>query len=111
MTEEYNLFEETPRSHLDSEGLLCLQLNRMAMYRDTDTRKYCSSVETFILQCPRKIRDKGLSKLTEKGLQRGKYSTITEDKLVMYDDLYVFVSELLEKAQMIWRIKTTRTYE
>ena len=110
MTEEYYV-EEGFKNQLDAEGLLLMHMNRIAIYRDTDIRRYCSSIETLILLCPRNMREKAIDKLHELGLIRGRYLTITEDKLVTYDDLLVYVNELLEKGHMIWKKKTTKTFE
>lgn len=112
MTDEYeDAYAGEFKGKLDAEGLLILHLNRLAVYRDTDWKRYCSGVETFILMTPRKIREKGLGKLTELGLRRGSYGSITDDKLVLYDDLYIFVSELIEKHHMIWNIRSVKVFE
>lgn len=109
MSEEF--YEEMDyRSKLDAEGLLLMHMNRIAINRDTDIKRYCSSVETFMLICPRHVRDKILSKMRDMGLQRGRYGSITDEKLVMYDDLLIFINEQLEKQKMIWRTKDIKTY-
>lgn len=110
MSEEY-FVDDTYKNQLDAEGLLLMHMNRIAIYRDTDMRRYCSSVETLILMCPRNIRERGLNKLNELSLLRGRYSSITDDRMVVYDDLLVYVNEQLEKQRMIWKRKTTKTYE
>jgi len=96
---------------LDAEALLIMHMNRSAMYRDTDVKRYCSSIETLILMCPRKIRDKSFMHLKELGLERGRYGDVGEDKLVLYDDLQIFINELLEKGHMIWKTKTVKVFE
>jgi hypothetical protein len=110
MTEEY-FVDDSFRSQLDAESLLLMHMNRIAIYRDTDMKRYCSAVETLILLCPRRIRDRGINHMKELGLQRGMYSSITDDKRVVYDDLLIFINEELEKQRMIWKKKTTRTFE
>jgi hypothetical protein len=110
MADEY-FVDDTFRSQLDAESLLLMHMNRIAIYRDTDMKRYCSSVETLILLCPRHIRDRGLAHMTELKLIRGMYSSITDDKRVIYDNLLIFVNEQLEKQRMIWKKKTTRTFE
>ena len=109
MSDDY-LYDDAFKSQLDAEALLLMQMNRIAMFRDSDLKRYCSSVETFILMCPRTIRDKALSRLHELGLIRGQYKNITEEKLIVYDDLYMYVEELLEKNRMIWKKKNIKTY-
>jgi len=102
-------FEYTNK--LDVEGLLLTHMNRIAIYRDKDMTRYCSSVETHILNCPKKIRKLGFKKMDDLGLQRCDYSSITREKFILYDDLYVYVNELLEKNQMIWKSKQIKTFE
>ena len=110
MTDEY-FVEEGYRSKLDAEGLLLMHMNRIAMYRDTDMKRYCSSVETLILLCPRNIRERGLIYMNTIGLQRGMYSSITDDKRVIYDDLLIYINEQLEKQRMIWKKRSIKTFE
>jgi hypothetical protein len=111
MEEEYYPEEDVFKKQLDSEGLLAMQLNRVAIYRDKNIRQYCSSIETLMLICPRKIRNKTIEHLKELQLIRGKYGSITEEKLVIYDDLLVFINELLEKHKMIWKKREIKTFE
>jgi len=110
MTEDY-IVEDAYKGQLDAEGLLLMHMNRIAVYRDTDIRRYCSSIETLSIMCPRNIREKAILKINELGLQRGRYGSITEDKLVIYDDLLIYVNELLEKHHMIWKTKTVKIFE
>ena len=109
MTDDY--IDDAFKSQLDAEALLLMHMNRIAMYRDTDIKKYCSSVETFILLCPRYIREKALIRIHEVGLVRGRYQTITENMLITYDDLLMYINELLEKQKMIWKKRSVRTFE
>lgn len=111
MTDEEYGMEEPFRNTLDIENLLLRHMNRMAIYRDTDLRRYCSSIETFILICPGKIRGKAFEKLKEIGLIRGRYTSISEDKLVQYDNLYIFINEQLEKNKMIWKSRSVKVFE
>ena len=110
MSDEYYV-EDSYRGQLDAEGLLIMHMNRLSIYRDTDIKRYCSAIETLILVCPRNIREKAIVKLQELGLKRGQYITITEEKLITYDDLLIYINELLEKNHMIWKIKTVKTYQ
>jgi len=96
---------------LDVEGLLLTHMNRIAIYRDKNLTQYCSSIETHILMCPKKIRTEGFKKMKELNITRGDYSNINRDKLIQYDNLYVFVNELLEKNKMIWKTKQVKTFE
>ena len=109
MTDEI-FFDDAYRSQLDAEALLLMHMNRIAINRDTDMKRYCSSVETLILICPRSVRERGFQYMEEQGIQRGRYSSITDDKLVLYDNLLIFINEQLEKQRMIWRKRQVRTF-
>ncbi len=111
MDEEYYGEEDSYKKQLDSESLLAMQLNRCAMYRDKNIKQYCSSVETLSLLCPRKIRNKILEQFKILKLIRGRYGVIDEDKLVTYDNLLIFINELLEKDKMIWKKREIKTFE
>lgn len=110
MTEEV-FYDDAFKSQLDAEGLLLMHMNRIAMYRDTDPKQYCSSVETFIILCPRYVREKGMLKMKEMNITRCDYSNITHDKKIIYDDLLMYINELLEKQKMIWKKRSVRTFE
>jgi hypothetical protein len=110
MVDEF-FVEDAFKSQLDAEALLLMHMNRIAIYRDTDMKRYCSSVETLILLCPRNIRERSLAYMNDLGLQRGMYSSITDDKRVIYDNLLMFINEQLEKQRMIWKKRSIKTYE
>ena len=103
-------FDEAFKSQLDAEALLLMHMNRIAMFRDNNDKQYCSSIETFILLCPRYVRDKAMEHIKDLGIKRGDYSNVTMEKKLIYDDLFVFVNELLEKQRMIWRKRQIRTF-
>lgn len=109
MTDEI-FYDDAFKSQLDAEGLLLMHMNRIAINRDTDIKRYCSSVETLILVCPRAVRDRGFEYMREHGMIRGRYGSITDEKLVIYDDLLVYINEQLEKQRMIWRKRQVRTF-
>lgn len=94
------------RGMLNYEGILGGHIQKLMMYRDTNPRLYCSSVETLILHCPHIVRDKALKKLSDLGLQRGAYNNINEEKLLIYDDLLIYINEQLEKANLIFKTGT-----
>jgi hypothetical protein len=109
LTEEY--IEEPRRSYsrseyrgmLNYEGIIGGHIQKVMQYRDTSLKQYCSSIETLIIHCPRQIRTKAYQRLHDLGLQRGRYMGINEDKLLVYDDLLIYVNELLEDANLIFR--------
>lgn len=110
MTSDEVFYDDAFKSQLDAEGLLLMHMNRIAINRDTNIKQYCSSVETLILICPRYVRDHGLQYLKDHGILRGHYGSITEEKAVIYDDLLIYINELLEKQRMIWRKRQIRTF-
>lgn len=109
MSEEEYLEEN--KSQLDAESLLLTHLNRVGVFRDIDIRRYCSSVETLILMCPRKIRDKALSHMDDEKMLRVEYENVTKDKMKKFDDLLIYVNEQLEKDRMIWKKRNVKTYD
>ena len=109
MTDEI-FYDDAFKTQLDAEALLLMHMNRIAIFRDTDDKQYCSSIETFILLCPRYVRDKALDHIKELNLTRGDYNNITIEKKLTYDNLFIFVNEQLEKQRMIWRKRQIRTY-
>ena len=106
------LIDDSYKGQVDAEGLLLTHLNRVCQFRDVSHKQYCSSIETLILVCPRKVRDKALQYMNDNNLQHGDYSNITLEKLLAYDRLLMFVNEQLEtKEKMIWKKRSIRTYD
>lgn len=91
--------------------LILRELDRANIYRDTDVKRYCKSVETIILNLPKSIKYKAYNKLEELGLHRGQYGIIDDTKLVTYDDLHNYIRDQLEKQKQIWVKKETKTFE
>ena len=97
------------RGVINYEGILGGHLNRVATYRDTDPKKYASSVETYALMCPPDICEKSLSYLKELGLKRCDYDGITIDKKLLYDELWQYINKALkDDAGLIFK---TASYE
>ena len=94
------------RGMLNYEGILSGHIQRLMQYRDTSPKIYCSSIETLMIHCPQNIRVKAFKKMESMGIQRGHYTSINEDKLLMYDDLLIFINDLLEKANLIFKTGT-----
>lgn len=110
MTEEYFQREQEDRE-LDEKRLITNQMERANISRSIDIRRYCKDVEGIILNLPRGIRGKAYDKLLELGLQRGKYSVVTEDTAILYDELQNYIRDQLEKNNIMWPKKQIRTYE
>ena len=96
------------RGMLNYEAILGGHIQRLMQYRDTDPKKYCSSIETLIIHCPKQIRDKAFIMMSELHILRGRYSSLNEDRLLIYDDLLIYINEQLEQSNLIFR---TGTYE
>ena len=109
MTEEY---ETTPTSYtrsdyrgmLNYESILSTHIQRLMQYRDSNPKTYASSIETLIIHCPQKIRGNALKKLKQLGLTRGYYTCLTDDRMVIYDDLLIYINEQLEKHNLIFKV-------
>ena len=91
---------------INYEAILGGHLNRVAGYRDLDPRRYASSVETFALMCPPAIARDCLKQLKEIGLMHGIYDTITTERMLLYDKLWLFINEELSKAGLIFKTST-----
>jgi hypothetical protein len=112
MTDDYT--DEPRRSYsraeyrgmLNYEAILGGHIQKIMQYRDTNPKQYCSSIETLIIHCPRQIRDKAFVMLQSLGLTRGHYLSINESRLLIYDDLLIYINELLENANLIFRTGT-----
>lgn len=94
------------KDRINYEAILAAQINRMAVYRDTNLKQYASSVESFILMCPPSISKDGFEELKKLGLVRGMYDSMTIDKLVKYDQLWTIVNDLLKKEGLIFKQST-----
>jgi hypothetical protein len=114
LTDDYT--EEPRRSYsraeyrgmLNYEAILGGHIQKLMQYRDTDPYQYHSGIETLIIHCPKQIRDKAFIMLHSLGLARGDYGSTKgyEDRLLLYDDLLIYINELLENANLIFRTGT-----
>lgn len=110
MTDEY-FIEERREKELNEVDLVFGEFNRMNVYRDNDIKKYCSSVETLIINLPRGLKYKAYDRLKELGLLRCQYENSTPAKRILYDDLHNYIRDQLEKSKQMWVKKETKTYE
>ena len=94
------------RGMLNYEAILSAHIQKLMQYRDSNPTLYCSSIETLIIHCPKQIRMKAFKRLTSLGLVRGHYQKVNEEKQLVYDDLLIYVNELLEEANLIFRTGT-----
>ena len=91
------------KDRINYEAILAAQINRMAMYRDTNLKQYASSVESFILMLPPSISEQAMDELDRLGLTRGEYNSMTIDKLVLYDKLWAITNVLLKNEGLIFK--------
>lgn len=110
MTENKYSQKEKYQAAINYENILGMHISSIARYRDENPKRYISSIETFILMCPKEIRSKGFNKLTELGLRRCEYENITNKKKILFDDLWQFINELLEEKNLIFKTSYIKTF-
>lgn len=107
MTEEEDEELRSKRAYykgiIEIEGILGTHIVHVMQYRDKNLKQYASSIETLIIACPTGIRNKGLKKLTELGLKRCEYEGMSSNKMRLYDDLWIYINELLEESNLIFK--------
>lgn len=95
--------EQKYKSGLNYEYILGGQLTRVAIFRDTSVKKYASSVDTLIYMCPEIIRENSIKKRKTLGLTAGNYEGVNENKLSVYDELWIFINKELEDRNLIFK--------
>lgn len=96
---------------LNYEAILAGHMADIAKYREKHPRMYASSIETLILMCPREIRGKAQKRMHELNIGEGKYTGLNPSHIRLYDQLWQYVSELLEEHNLIFRTSYIKTYE
>ena len=87
---------------LNYEGILGGQITRAMMARDTAPAQYATSIETYLIFCPKSTRDKGFKYMDEIGLKRRiEKDDLNRDALIKIDDLAIHINTLLEKDENI----------
>lgn len=99
------------KSAIDYENILAGHIANIAMYREKNPRMYASSIETLILMCPMEIREKAQKRMQKLNIGSGGYTNLTKRNLRLYDQLWQFVSELLEQQNLIFKTRYIKTYE
>jgi len=97
------------RGMLNYEGIIGGHITRLMQNRDTNSKLYCIGIETLIIHCPKIIRTRSLQKLIDLGLRLRCYggpSGLNDEKLLIYDDLLMYINEQLENANLIFRTGT-----
>jgi hypothetical protein len=96
---------------LNYESIIAGHIANIAMYRDKNPRMYASSIETLILMCPHELREKAQKRMQELKIGNSNYTNLTTSQIRLYDRLWQYVSELLEKQNLIFRTSYIKTYE
>jgi len=103
--------ESRYKDGLNYEEILSGHLSNIARYRDLNPRTYASSVDTMILMCPDDLRKDAKKYRQEIGLQDGRYTNLSPDKIRLYDMLWEYVNLMLENNNLIFRTSYIKTYE
>ncbi|MBS3749752.1 MAG: hypothetical protein KGY65_07100 [Candidatus Thermoplasmatota archaeon] len=99
------------KSGIDYENILAGHLANMAIYRDKNPRMYASSIETLILMCPMEIREKAQKRMQELKIGGSDYTNLTTETIRLYDELWQYISVLLERQNLIFKTRYIKTYE
>lgn len=87
---------------INYEGILGGQITRVMMARDTTPSQYATSIETYLIFCPKSTRDKGFKYMKEIGLKRRiEKDELNHEALIKIDDLAIHINTLLEKEENI----------
>jgi hypothetical protein len=99
------------KSSIDYENILAGHIANIAMYRDKNPRMYASSIETLILMCPMEIREKAQKRMQELEIGCSDYTNLTTQTIRLYDELWKYISVLLEQQNLIFKTRYIKTYE
>lgn len=87
---------------INYENILGGQITRVMMARDTAPAQYATSIETYLMFCPKSTRDKGFEYMKEIKLDRRiEKDHLNRDALLKIDDLAIKINTLLEKDENI----------
>ena len=111
MTDEIDAAKQSHyKGVINYEAILGGQITRVALYRDTNLKRYASAVETYALMCPPDIAEKAIKHLSELGLTRCEYEGMNKQKEVLYDDLFLFINDTLKNdANLIFKTSVFET--
>lgn len=87
---------------INYESILGGQITRAMMARDVAPAQYATSIETYLIFCPKSTRDKGFNYMKDIGLdRRTEKDDLNRDVLIKIDDLAIHINTLLEKDENI----------
>lgn len=85
---------------INYENILGGQITRAMMSRDTDPSQYATSIETYLMFCPKSTRDKAFDFMKTINLDRRvEKDQLNRDTLIKIDDLAIYINTLLEKNE------------
>ena len=92
---------------VDYEQNLLQQMGRIAQYRsNNEFVKYIQGITALIIMLPKDLRTKSFDYKKELGLTYA----VTADGIDKYDELWIFINELLEEANLIYRMSYIKTF-
>jgi len=107
MNKKKTMIEQTDKQKnyirkINYESILGGQITRAMVARDTNPSQYATSIETYLLFCPKSTRDKGFEYMKEVGLERRiEKDSLNRDALIKIDDLTIYINTSLEKDENI----------
>lgn len=99
--------QEKYQKPVDYEIILGQQMSRISQFRSNkDIEMYEESVDTLLLMLPKKLRDQAIKYKRDNNIE---YNVANNGKK-KYDDLWVFINDLLEEANIIFKTSYIKTY-
>lgn len=99
--------QEKYQKPVDYEQNLLQQMGRIAQYRsNNEFVKYIQGLTALIIMLPKDMREKSLSHKQDLGIT----FQVNIEGIEKYDQLWIFVNELLEEANLIYRMSYIKTY-
>ena len=91
------------KGELNYELILSKQINRIAIYREVNIKQYASSIDTLIIMLAKDLRREAKKERDRLGLILGDYDNMNKDRQRKYDDLWIYVNDLLEDNKLIFK--------
>ena len=102
------LFKEKYTKPIDYESNLSIQMSRIATFRSNrQYREYFTSVDTLVFMLPKKMRSDALEYKKNNNVSMD----VCSYGVNQYDEFWMYVNELLEDANLIYRTGYIKTYE
>jgi len=91
------------KDNLNYQLILGKQIDRIARFRDMSLKQYASSIDTLIIMMAKDMRGPAIKKRNDTGLKPGDYDNMNQEKQNRYDELWIYVNNMLEDHGMIFR--------